>query len=74
MFVAGMACCARYSADDDWYRAKVKSVATKNGDGTGEVAGAEVLFVDYGTSEAVPIDRYEPLPSSLGRRSVNRWM
>ena len=74
MLVVGMACCARYSADDDWYRAKVKSVATKNGDGTGETVGAEVLFVDYGTSEAVPIDRYNPLPSSIGTKFLRRCM
>ena len=64
VLVPGMACCARYSADDDWYRAKVKSVTTKNGDGTGETVGAEVFFVDYGTSEAVQIDRYKHQPAA----------
>eukprot|EP00794_Sanderia_malayensis_P000322 gene322-953_t len=53
---AGMACFAMYSQDDLWYRAQIISVSTKETkDGT--ITVAEVLFVDYGTSEYVPIER-----------------
>ena len=42
----GQLCCARYSDDDAWYRAKVEKV---DGD------KASVLFVDYGNVEQVPL-------------------
>ena len=52
-----MACCGKYSKDDQWYRVKIKSVKTKDDNPGGEIIGAEVLFVDYGTSEVVPVAR-----------------
>ena len=51
-FIAGMLCCARYSEDDLWYRAQVKSVARQN------PLEVRVVYVDYGTTEVVNADRW----------------
>ena len=53
-----MLCCAQYSLDDEWYRGKVISVKTAENAATNEIVGADVLFVDYGTFETVPLTRY----------------
>ncbi|GIY18549.1 RING finger protein 17 [Caerostris extrusa] len=50
--VIGMACCAKYSYDDNWYRCEITDLTEK---------GATVLYVDYGNSETVPIDRLREL-------------
>ena len=50
-FIAGMLCCARYSEDDLWYRAQVKSVERQN------PLEVRVVYVDYGTTEVVNADR-----------------
>ena len=50
-FIAGMLCCARYSEDDLWYRAQVKSVQRQN------PLEVRVVYVDYGTTEVVNTDR-----------------
>lgn len=47
MLVPGMACAAKFTDDEMWYRATVTQVTTN---------GAEVLFVDYGNSEVVSVD------------------
>ena len=51
-FIAGMLCCARYSEDDLWYRAQVKSVERQN------PLEVRVVYVDYGTTEVVNADRW----------------
>ena len=53
----GMLCCAQYSLDDEWYRGKIKAVRTPENVATNEITGADVLFVDYGTFETVPLER-----------------
>ena len=49
-FIAGMLCCPRYSEDDLWYRAQVKSVERQN------PLEVRVVYVDYGTTEVVNTD------------------
>ena len=51
LFVLGMLCCARYSEDDTWYRAQVKSVEQE------EPLEVRVVYVDYGTTEVVGTER-----------------
>nr|XP_022292973.1 RING finger protein 17-like isoform X3 [Crassostrea virginica] len=51
----GMMCCAQYAVDDCWYRGLVIT----NPDPQGLVL---VLYVDFGTSEVVPLDRVRSLP------------
>uniref|UniRef100_A0A7S2GFY6 Uncharacterized protein n=1 Tax=Haptolina brevifila TaxID=156173 RepID=A0A7S2GFY6_9EUKA len=53
----GQTCCARFTSDNEWYRAKVVSRS-----------GAEftVFFVDYGNTDVVSRDRLKPLDPSLG--------
>lgn len=46
----------KYTCDDDWYRARVKQVIGKNNVNKMEL---EVLYIDYGNSEIVGLDRYE---------------
>ncbi|XP_060086316.1 uncharacterized protein LOC132565637 [Ylistrum balloti] len=48
MIVPGMACAAKFSGDEMWYRATVTHVNTDN---------ADVMFIDYGNSEVVAFDR-----------------
>lgn len=45
---------ARFSVDDEWYRARVRR-------NDRETRRADVLFVDYGNTELVPWDRLRPL-------------
>lgn len=46
-----MLCCARYTEDDMWYRAQVKTVECQR------PLEARVVYVDYGTTEVVKADR-----------------
>lgn len=51
---------ARFSVDDEWYRARVRR-------NDRESRRADVLFVDYGNTELVPWDRLRPLtPDKFG--------
>ena len=50
-YVAGMLCCSRYTEDDMWYRAQVKSVERQR------PLEVRVQYVDYGTTEVVNADR-----------------
>eukprot|EP00288_Rhodomonas_lens_P017705 CAMPEP_0177709398 /NCGR_PEP_ID=MMETSP0484_2-20121128/10781_1 /TAXON_ID=354590 /ORGANISM="Rhodomonas lens, Strain RHODO" /LENGTH=894 /DNA_ID=CAMNT_0019221011 /DNA_START=35 /DNA_END=2719 /DNA_ORIENTATION=+ len=52
----GEVVCAKFSADDLWYRARVEA---RKGD------TCSVLFIDYGNGEDVPVSRLRPLPSSV---------
>ncbi|XP_068610958.1 tudor domain-containing protein 1 [Brachionichthys hirsutus] len=54
--VPGAACCAQFSADNNWYRAVVLGV------GETEVS---VIYADYGNIENVPISRIVPIPMHL---------
>ncbi|XP_006825239.1 RING finger protein 17-like, partial [Saccoglossus kowalevskii] len=57
--IPGMACCGQYAYDDEWYRAevlKVKSVSPLT---------VEVIYVDYGTTETIPVDRLRELPEEF---------
>ncbi|XP_021350187.1 uncharacterized protein LOC110448334 isoform X2 [Mizuhopecten yessoensis] len=47
MIVPGMACAAKFSGDEMWYRATVTEVNTDD---------ADVLFIDYGNSEVISFD------------------
>ncbi|XP_033738269.1 uncharacterized protein LOC117325879 [Pecten maximus] len=47
MIVPGMACAAKFSGDEMWYRATVVEVNADD---------ADVLFIDYGNSEVVSFD------------------
>ena len=46
-----MACIGKYTLDELYYRAKVERLDEEEG-------VAEVIYVDYGTSEIIPIERY----------------
>ncbi|KAL3883135.1 hypothetical protein ACJMK2_029428 [Sinanodonta woodiana] len=51
----GLACCAQFSFDQCWYRALI----VDKDDSAGQVL---VLYVDYGNSELVSLDRLRCLP------------
>jgi len=55
---AGDLVAAKYSVDNEWYRAKIRS-----NDRAAKVA--EVLFIDYGNSEKIPWANLRPLEQSL---------
>ena len=50
---AGVACCVQYSVDSCWYRAEVISMETMSDAQT----YVGVLYVDYGNTEYVTVDR-----------------
>ncbi|XP_049420220.1 tudor domain-containing protein 1 isoform X3 [Epinephelus fuscoguttatus] len=52
----GAACCAQFSADNNWYRA----VALEVGDNE-----MSVIYADYGNSEKVPFSRILPITTNL---------
>uniref|UniRef100_A0A8C9WZY1 Tudor domain containing 1 n=1 Tax=Sander lucioperca TaxID=283035 RepID=A0A8C9WZY1_SANLU len=54
--VPGAACCAQFSADNNWYRAVVLEV------GDNEMS---VIYADYGNSEKVPFSRILPITKHL---------
>lgn len=49
---------AKFTEDNQWYRAKV----TRN---VAESKSVEVIYVDYGNSEVIPLSRVVPLPSQF---------
>ncbi|XP_061857202.1 tudor domain-containing protein 1 [Colius striatus] len=51
----GEACCARFSGDGCWYRALVLKASQ---------SVVEVLYVDYGNTETVPLSRVLPITDS----------
>ena len=57
--IVGELCCARFSADEDWYRALVEQ----------ELSDAErsVLFVDYGNRDVVPVEHIRRVLPSFTR-------
>ncbi|XP_065359944.1 staphylococcal nuclease domain-containing protein 1 [Calliphora vicina] len=52
----GDLCAAQFSADNQWYRAKVERVQDGN---------ATVLYIDYGNKEVVPFTRLAALPAGF---------
>ena len=59
---AGMTACAKFSQDDEWYRAKI--VSRSGGDYT-------VFFIDYGNTDVVKADRLKPLDPTLGPKEMS---
>ncbi|KAK7919576.1 hypothetical protein WMY93_010860 [Mugilogobius chulae] len=53
---AGAACCARFTADSNWYRAVILEICDQE---------ARVIYVDYGNSEKVPLSSILPIPASF---------
>uniref|UniRef100_A0A2M4BCK9 Staphylococcal nuclease domain-containing protein 1 n=1 Tax=Anopheles marajoara TaxID=58244 RepID=A0A2M4BCK9_9DIPT len=53
----GDLCAARFSEDDEWYRAKVEKVE-KGGN-------VSILYIDYGNRETVPSTRLAMLPTTF---------
>ncbi|XP_066992259.2 tudor domain-containing protein 1 [Anabrus simplex] len=52
----GDLCAARFTKDDSWYRARVKSVGEN---------GVSVLFIDYGNCDVVPFESVKVLDPSF---------
>ncbi|XP_071319718.1 tudor domain-containing protein 1 [Trachinotus anak] len=52
----GAACCAQFSADNNWYRAVVLEVGENE---------ASVIYADYCNTEKVPFSRILPIPMHL---------
>ena len=50
----GMLCCAKYTEDDGWYRALITAVDIASRE-------VEVLYVDYGNSEVLSMQRIKEL-------------
>lgn len=58
----GQTCCARFTVDNEWYRAKVVSrTATE----------FTVFFLDYGNTDVVARDRLRPLDPALGPQALS---
>ncbi|XP_023716578.1 maternal protein tudor isoform X3 [Cryptotermes secundus] len=52
----GLPCCAQYSEDEKWYRAKILSFSSNL---------VEVMYVDYGNSDSVPLSSLKHIDQSL---------
>ncbi len=50
-----MFCCAQFTEDESWYRARITESATKG------TAQAQVIYVDFGNHEALPVSRLRML-------------
>ncbi|XP_028162174.1 staphylococcal nuclease domain-containing protein 1 [Ostrinia nubilalis] len=50
----GQICAARFSLDDQWYRAKVEKLTDDK--------KAHIFYIDYGNREVVSVTRLAPLP------------
>lgn len=53
-YIIDYACIGRFSSDGQYYRALVTAVNREEGT-------ADLVYVDYGTKETVPIERYSML-------------
>jgi len=58
----GAICCARFSQDDEWYRAKVLKK---------DKSDYSVFFIDYGNSDVCTADRLRPLDPTLGAQAIS---
>uniref|UniRef100_T2M6M2 Tudor domain-containing protein 1 n=1 Tax=Hydra vulgaris TaxID=6087 RepID=T2M6M2_HYDVU len=54
----GMPCIARYTEDGLYYRARIDNIDM-------DTMKAEIIFVDYGTSETLPIGSLKPITEEL---------
>ncbi|XP_071965838.1 tudor domain-containing protein 15-like isoform X2 [Antedon mediterranea] len=54
--VPGLVCCARFTIDNNWYRAEIISVQSQ---------GIEVEYVDYGIREVLPISRLKTINTAF---------
>ena len=51
-----MFCCAQFTEDDNWYRARIVECYTK-----GDTPRAQVIYVDFGNHEPLPVSRLRML-------------
>ena len=47
-----MCCCAQFTEDDNWYRARIVESHAK-----GDMPRAQVIYVDFGNHEPLPTSR-----------------
>ena len=48
---------AKYTLDKQWYRARIKNVILTNDDEDIGAVKVEVVYIDYGNSEVIGLDR-----------------
>ncbi|KAF2138961.1 uncharacterized protein K452DRAFT_275873 [Aplosporella prunicola CBS 121167] len=60
---AGDFVSARFTEDDEWYRAKIRR-------NDREAKKVEVVYVDYGNSETIPYGRLRPLPAQFSTSTL----
>lgn len=53
-------CLGVFSADEQWYRVKIDNVVTKEGE-----KEFQVLFLDYGGYDVLPLEKLRPLDAKL---------
>ncbi|XP_013147261.1 PREDICTED: staphylococcal nuclease domain-containing protein 1 [Papilio polytes] len=53
----GYMCAARFTADDNWYRAKIEKVT--------EDGYAHIFYIDYGNREILDFTRLAPMPPNM---------
>ncbi|CAG8450919.1 5228_t:CDS:10 [Acaulospora colombiana] len=49
---------AQFTADNQWYRAKIKKLSS-------DKKSAEVVYIDYGNSETIPLSRIRSIPDNF---------
>ncbi|XP_041830466.1 tudor domain-containing protein 1 [Melanotaenia boesemani] len=54
----GEVCAVQFSCDMNWYRGFVQTVAA-------DQQMANILYIDFGNEENVPVDRIRPLPANI---------
>ncbi|CAG8432724.1 7051_t:CDS:10 [Diversispora eburnea] len=54
----GQIVSAQFTDDDQWYRAKIKKIMN-------EKKSAEVIYIDHGNSEIIPLSRIRPIPDNF---------
>ena len=52
----GIFCCAQFTEDDAWYRARITEMKTQ-----GDTPQAHVIYVDFGNNEILPVSRLRML-------------
>ena len=50
-----MFCCAQFTEDDSWYRARITESCAK------DTSQAQVIYVDFGNHEPLPVSRLRML-------------
>lgn len=50
-----MFCCAQFTEDDSWYRARITESSTK------DTPQAQVIYIDFGNHEPLPVSRLRML-------------